>query len=190
MQIAENYPPAALSLLMNFLSTHDTARALTVLGASREPGTREERAVHCLSREELRLGEKRFRLAAFLQYVLPGIPCIFYGDEIGTEGWEDPFCRRFMDWEKKSSLPDFFRSLAAWKRLPALKSPAVRARREQAGVVSLERGEGENRVVAVVNATGETVPCPKLGRVLFSSSEKNAVPRETLEPFGFVLAEL
>ena len=35
-----------------------------------------------------------------LIYTLPGIPCIFYGDECGVEGYKDPFCRQPMPWEK------------------------------------------------------------------------------------------
>ena len=34
-----------------------------------------------------------------MQMTLPGIPCIYYGDEAGTEGYGDPFNRRFFPWD-------------------------------------------------------------------------------------------
>ncbi|EKC50682.1 protein containing Glycosyl hydrolase, family 13, catalytic region domain protein, partial [human gut metagenome] len=32
--------------------------------------------------------------AMVLQFFLPGVPCIYYGDEAGLEGYKDPFNRR------------------------------------------------------------------------------------------------
>ena len=38
------------------------------------------------------------RLASTLQYSLPGVPCVYYGDEVGLEGGHDPYNRRCYPW--------------------------------------------------------------------------------------------
>ncbi|MGN1059087.1 MAG: alpha-amylase family glycosyl hydrolase, partial [Clostridia bacterium] len=57
---------------------------------------REERACSRLSGAELALAKNRLFAAAFLLFTLPGCPCIYYGDEIGMQGFEDPFNRGYM----------------------------------------------------------------------------------------------
>ena len=42
---------------------------------------------------------EKLKMAAVLQYTLPGVPCLYYGDENGMEGHIDPFCRKCFDWE-------------------------------------------------------------------------------------------
>lgn len=85
MTLAENYPPEVLSCVMNHLGTHDTPRILTVLG---EPfcGTKDERAHRRMTPVQRKTALMRLRMAAFLQFTLPGMPCIYYGDEAGMEG--------------------------------------------------------------------------------------------------------
>jgi cyclomaltodextrinase len=98
MTIAENYPEQTVAALMNILSTHDTPRILTILG-DRFEGTKQEKENRYLSPEALSQARQRLMLASFLQYTLPGMPCIYYGDEIGMQGFEDPLNRRFFLWE-------------------------------------------------------------------------------------------
>ena len=84
---------------MNHIGTHDTERALTVLGG--EPAGnrgREWQAAQHLSPEQREIGLKRLRLASLIQYLLPGVPCIYYGDEAGMEGYRDPFNRACYPW--------------------------------------------------------------------------------------------
>ena len=97
--IVENYPPQCLRLLMNHIGTHDTERVLTVLGG--EPAGnrgREWQAAQHLSPEQWETGMKRLRLASLMQYLLPGVPCLYYGDEAGMEGYRDPFNRACYPW--------------------------------------------------------------------------------------------
>ena len=95
MSILENYPKEVISVLMNHIGTHDTERAITVLAG--EPigiSDRDWQAEQKLSEEQYKKGVKLLKLASFLQYFLPGIPSIYYGDEAGLEGYKDPFNRR------------------------------------------------------------------------------------------------
>lgn len=98
----EQYPRQVLECCMTLLSTHDTARVLTVLGGG-GTGTREEEATRCLSPEARRSALERLRMAAFLQFTLPGAPTIYYGDETGMEGGKDPFCRRCYPWGQEDA---------------------------------------------------------------------------------------
>ena len=122
--IRENYPPNAFSSLMNFLGTHDTPRILTVLGASHVPDSKEGRASYRLSPEERQLGLARLRLAALVLFTFPGAPTVYYGDEAGMEGWEDPFNRACYPWGREDTeLKAWFARLAHLRLdRPALQS--------------------------------------------------------------------
>ncbi|MDE6471432.1 MAG: glycoside hydrolase family 13 protein [Clostridia bacterium] len=99
MTIVENYPKQALDVTMNLIDSHDTARALSVLSGVDMSGTdKEYRKNFRLSKEGYDFAKKRLILASTLQFMLPGVPSIFYGDEQGMEGYEDPLCRRCLNW--------------------------------------------------------------------------------------------
>lgn len=100
MKIIENYPPQVLNVLMNHIGTHDTERAITRLAGEPCDGhDREWQQNRVLSKDEYNHGKKMLKLASALQYTLPGVPSLYYGDEIGMEGYRDPFNRVCFDWE-------------------------------------------------------------------------------------------
>lgn len=112
MELMESYPQPALRCLMNILSTHDTARILNRLGADFIP-PRAFQADNYLSREQWERGTALVKKAAMLQFSLPGIPCIFYGDELGMEGYGDPYCRGTYPWEGGDrALLEYYKSLS------------------------------------------------------------------------------
>ncbi|MCL2022763.1 MAG: glycoside hydrolase family 13 protein [Oscillospiraceae bacterium] len=88
--LAENYPPRALHLAMNHIGTHDTVRALTLLGDG-------VKGYHFTGNQEY-IAKKRLKIASLLQYTLPGIPCLYYGDEAGLQGGKDPMNRSCFPW--------------------------------------------------------------------------------------------
>ncbi len=99
LTLKENYPPACLNLLMNHIGTHDTPRILTRLGdGGRNPGDRQKQSEYKLPTLNRFVAQKRLVLASVLQYTLPGIPSLYYGDEAGCEGYSDPFCRGTYPW--------------------------------------------------------------------------------------------
>ena len=110
MTIAENYPRNVLLCNMNLLGTHDTPRILTALVDDFD-GSREEKSKRHLSMAQYMLAQERLLMASFLQYTLPGIPSLYYGDEAGVEGYKDPFNRRTYPWgrEDKELLEHFKR---------------------------------------------------------------------------------
>lgn len=92
--IINNYPQPALDTMMNLLSSHDVERIITVLGTDIEKVSYEDRKYFKLAKDEYEKGKALQKMAAFLQFTLPGIPSIYYGEEIGMEGFRDPFNRQ------------------------------------------------------------------------------------------------
>ncbi len=92
MCIMENYPPHVLQCLMNSISTHDTLRAITYFGVEHDVPDNEKGA-YKMTPEEYSKGKNMLMQATFLQFTLPGISSIYYGDEVGLQGFRDPYCR-------------------------------------------------------------------------------------------------
>lgn len=168
MSLAENYPPQVLSCVMNLLSTHDTPRILTLLGDSFE-GPKSEKANRRLSPEDRLRAVDRLRLASFLQFMLPGMASIFYGDEAGLEGFEDPFCRRCFPWEQMDmDLHDYFRQLARTKNsLDTLCFGDVRVLEAGQGRLCFMRRWGDQTSWIYVNQGERTWNLPPRGDFLF-----------------------
>ncbi len=104
----ENYPREIAYSLMNFISTHDTERAITKLaGPEVNENNREWQAENnTLSSEDYILGKQRLMLAYLVIFLLPGIPSIYYGDEVGMQGMKDPFNRACFPKNKKDQDKD------------------------------------------------------------------------------------
>ncbi len=116
IEICDNYPKQCLDILMNHIGTHDTARAITALAGDRNCGDRAWQAVHEISGERLAYAKKLLCLAAVLQYTLPGIPSLYYGDEAGMQGYGDPFCRVAYVWGREDNeLIEFYRALGNFR---------------------------------------------------------------------------
>ena len=149
--IAENYPPDVLQAVMNILSTHDTPRAINAILDPRD-GDRAELARRHFTAEQLAEGKKRLKMAAFLQFMLPGMPCIYYGDEAGMTGYRDPFNRAYYPWGREDgNLISFYRSLARVKKA----SPALR----RGTVLVLEAGDGRLMLLRQYEGKNVAVCC-------------------------------
>ena len=95
----ENYPAPFAAALMNLLGSHDKARVINRLsGAEPENRPREQRAFTPLSDAEYERGKRRFIKAWRFLCAMPGMPCLYYGDEAGAQGGDDPFCRGTYPW--------------------------------------------------------------------------------------------
>ena len=152
--IRENYPPAAFYGAMNFLGTHDTPRILTLLGVERTPEGKGQRAAYRLSPAELAQGQKKLRLAAMLLYSFPGSPTLYYGDEAGMQGFEDPLNRGTYPWGgEDGSLLAFFRRLGQLRaERISMQCGIIRYLHAQGGGLVIERLHGVERTVTALNA--------------------------------------
>ncbi len=112
MSIVENYPKPMLDVMMNFISTHDTMRAISALMLDGEMD-KETQSVQRLNHEQYLTGVELLKLAMVLEFTLPGIPSIYYGDEIGMQGCKDPFNRGFFRWDEiDQNILDFTKQLS------------------------------------------------------------------------------
>ena len=165
LDILENYPPQAVKLLMNHIGTHDTARILTVLGKENgQTGDRAWQSAQKLSDEEYSRGVRLLKLAAVLQFTLPGVPSVYYGDEAGMQGYGDPFCRAGYPWGKENTeLLDFYKKLGTFRRSsPVFASGEFEPIYANFGDIVYIRRKGKNAVLVAVNRWHEpsevTVP--------------------------------
>ncbi len=100
MSQQENYPAPFHYSLMNLCGSHDRPRAINVLcERTWEDKPYQERGEYHLTDEEYALGRKRFIEMTRLMCALPGIPCLYYGDEVGMQGSSDPYCRGTYPWD-------------------------------------------------------------------------------------------
>jgi len=112
ISILENYPPHIINCLMNSISTHDTLRAMTYFGVNHEVPD-ESKGKYVMTKEEYEKGKLMLFNATFLQFTLPGIPCIYYGDEVGLYGFKDPYCRMTYPYGKEDyEILDFYKSIS------------------------------------------------------------------------------
>lgn len=154
----DNYPAHSLNCMMNILGTHDTPRILTVLGKSGNiKSKREDMEFETLSDYEYELGKKGLKCASLLQYTLYGVPCIYYGDEIGMQGNKDPFNRRCYDWVGgDKELLDWYKFLSKLRKMPVFKEGKVTNVSMQDGVILFTR-ESENSSISVAVNCGDRV---------------------------------
>jgi len=158
MDLLDCYPQPTLQCLMNLLSTHDSARFINRLGADSIP-PRAFQADNYLSPDQRALGLTRMKQAALLQFSLPGIPCIYYGDEVGMEGYGDPYCRGTYPWEGGDrELLAFYKQLAAVRTAhrDAFKGDCV-FRRYTNGQLVMDRS---NRLRLMMNFSDQPMEAP------------------------------
>ncbi|MCQ2491409.1 MAG: glycoside hydrolase family 13 protein [Ruminococcus sp.] len=99
MTITENYPKPTVDVLMNFVSTHDIERAINRLGGEDcSDKSKDWMAGNMLTPEQYQKGKNLLKTAMALQFFLPGVPSIYYGDEAGMQGYKDPFNRGCYPW--------------------------------------------------------------------------------------------
>lgn len=150
-----NYPPQALNACMNMLGTHDTARILTVLtGINLDKMTRNQQAKISLSQAQKRRAEKLVKMAVPMIYTLPGIPCVYYGDEAGMYGAKDPFNRCCYPWGHENGgileLYKFFGRVR--KGYPVLQNGGFYPLSAEMGCAAyLRYSEGMGRIAAIAN---------------------------------------
>ena len=198
--IRENYPAFAFYSSMNSLDTHDTPRFLTLLGAGGEyrDQSREWRAGFTLSPKQLNRGRKLLKAAALLLFCFPGSPTVYYGDEAGMEGFEDPFNRQTYPWGyEDQELLEWYRALGRLRgQRPALRRGGIRYVCGRGPLLAFVRESEEERLLCAFNAGKEKQTlvveeerlCPVLGQV--EAAQVDGVCEITLPPRSGAVLEM
>ena len=174
----EQYPPPAFYAAMNLLSTHDSARALYEFGWRGDND----------AAETIARAKQRLHLAAFFQMTFPGAPAVFYGDEVGVTGGEDPFNRMTYPWADLGGKPDN-ELLADYKKLIKLRNENAVLRRGaieapaylDEHVIVLIRHDGDQWAITATNndASAHTIKLD-LPATLSASSFTDALSGKTI----------
>ena len=127
------YDPDVVAVQLNLISSHDTPRALTILGGD----------------------QAALRMAVLLQCLLPGAPSVYYGDEIGLAGWIDPGNRGAFPWEPErwdDGLRAFMRSVIGFRASePAIRHGSTSSIGAEGAAMALERRLDDARVIVALN---------------------------------------
>jgi len=121
-------------VLWNLIDSHDTARFLHVSGENKD----------------------KLKMAAALQLLLPGMPFIYYGDEYGMTGADDPDCRRGMLWDEKRQDKEMFawyrKLIRTRKAYPAITEGKVVscACDDAKGTIILKRELGDEKIELIL----------------------------------------
>ncbi len=142
--IWHSYPKEAHFACYNLLGSHDKPRFLTLSGGD----------------------VKKVELAAAFLFAFPGAPAIYYGDEVGMEGGEDPDCRRCFPWEGpwNASLRTTMRRLIHLRRAEAALREGELVQLEAHGpVVVVVRRCGKEEILFALNPGPEAQEIPYRG---------------------------
>lgn len=135
VRLYHTYSITANQKMLNLLGSHDTDRFLT----------------------RVKGDGQRFRTAAAIMFFYPGIPCVYYGDEIGMEGGYDPDCRRTFDWDQKNwdrETHSLIKQLMGLKKGPALSRGSFHVEEED-GIITFTRSTAEQTLRLRVNGTDQ-----------------------------------
>ena len=133
VRLYHTYSIAANQKMLNLLDSHDTDRFLT----------------------RVKGDAGRFRTAAAIMFFYPGIPCVYYGDEIGMEGGYDPDCRRTFEWNEENWDKDtrnLVKQLMKLKKEPALSDGDFGVE-EKDGIITFTRAADKQTIKLRVNGT-------------------------------------
>ena len=149
---------------LNLLDSHDVSRFLSLCG------------------EDIR----RQRLAVLFQMTFIGMPCVFYGDELGMAGVLEEEYRHPMPWEEAergNPLWDFYkRAIALRNEEPALRRGNFSLVKAEGGLYVFCREYRGERLTVAMNASGtEKGICPGNGEMLWQSGREGDI----LQPSGF-----
>ena len=187
--LINTYPKEPLNSLMNILSTHDIERAMTAISMPHLSGRSRsfQYENHEIPKDVYNKVKMMFKLAVVLQYFVPGVPCIYYGDEIGMSGYKDPFNRRTFDWEKSDELTEFFKMLGkVRKENEFLAEASFEILHFDENYITFKRKLLEKEIIVCVNRSHHSIIENKIENYNILYTNSNII-QNTIEPYSFVI---
>lgn len=180
-----NYPQPMYRCLMNLLGSHDVERLHTALAFDYDVKTldRSQQAALTLTDEQKMHATRLQRLCAAIQYCVPGVPCLYYGDEECLDGGRDPFNRKPFE-PSNISLHNFYARLGEIRSSsPALTGGSMQILTPSADVFIILRQAGNEKIACVINRSDDYYTVPFSGTPLLGGCEANLVTPMSVEIF-------
>ena len=175
VDIYESYPPYISNMLMNIVGTHDTERICTMLASVDSKNlTKDEQATYNMPSELKEKGIKMAELAYVIAYMLPGVPCLYYGDETGMEGYADPFNRRPYPWGRENpTMIDFFKKLGTIRnKHKVFEHGLYKIVHIDKDILCIERKDKNETIISLVNVSDDEY------RILFENEQRELLNNE------------
>lgn len=181
--IINNYPKHVLDNLMNILGTHDTIRALnSFLDVNANYMTKDEQANYQISQSEYYKARHKLLLASSIQFTLPGIPSIYYGDEAGVDGFVDPLCRKTYPWDHvDETLLNHYKKLGALREEKVFSDGLYLEEYIDKHVFIYSRSNQHEKIYTIINLSNDDLYYPLNGIDFLNNEEyKNIVPKDNI----------
>lgn len=173
-ELRRAYPPEATYALMNLVGSHDTDRVASRMKNPDRPFAKRNRNQDGARFDETKPGPRHYRKARLLllfQATYVGAPMVYYGDEVGMWGADDPSNRKPMLWRElepydsdedrveEEHLGYYRRALAFRRAHPALRTGTYHTllTDDARHVFAFERAHASEALVVVLNAGRRTV---------------------------------
>ncbi len=180
-----NYPAPMYRSLMNLLGSHDVERLHTALAFDFNVNTldRAEQSAIALTPEQSERATKLQMLCAAIQYCIPGVPCLYYGDEECLDGARDPFNRAAFE-PSESGLHKYYAKLADIRNKHlALADGAMELSTPSPDILIITRASESEKIACVINRSTDyfELPFAACKSLLFDNS--TCVPAMSAEIF-------
>lgn len=177
--VVQSYPKHVMDHTFNLVGSHDTPRVLTLCNED----------------------ERRVKLIYTLLYTFMGSPCMYYGDEIGLTGDQDPGCRKCMEWDSSKQNRDILQHV---KKLITLRNTETLLandgdfqflNRVEKNIVAFVKHQENKQILVLINPTADkqmyNMPSTLIGTVMQNLWNDQTAEFNTessniqLEPYGF-----
>lgn len=181
----DHYPHKALHAMMNILSTHDTARLLTVVD-SKYPISHDKKVCsqYKIPNEEIESAKFRVKVATLLQFTLCGVPSVYYGDEIGMQGYADPLNRCTYPWgQEDAEILNWYKFLSKLRsEYSAFSQGEFEEIFKDNGIYIYKRFDNESQVLLCVNMSDKMLDLVYNGNMLNLVDNENHCNKIVLNP--------
>lgn len=182
-RIRERYPEEAFYAMMNLVGSHDTTRILSYLdGIGDDRNQKDFDSAFPTYAKTSDTAKARQYLVAFLQFTYPGAPTIYYGDEIGMVGSDDPDDRRAFEWGKGNrELVEWYARLAAIREAyPALRTGDIQTMDlGNSALLAFTRSDDANALIVIANNSGSVATVDNLPAVMSTTGYVDLVIGES-----------
>jgi cyclomaltodextrinase / maltogenic alpha-amylase / neopullulanase len=180
--VLTSYPKNVNRVAFNLLGSHDTARILTICNEDKD----------------------KLKLLFLFQLSFIGTPCIYYGDEIGLTGENDPGCRKCMIWDEDEQDRELFNMV---KKLITLRKEHaafgnegefkfLETNNETNHVIYSKHSADETIIIAMNNSSNKinvTLPYDFTGKTpidLWNNESLKETSKLELSPYGFSIIQV